>query len=239
MLDGRSLRRAQPGDAQLETEPRSLRLRLQPRRPGSHLPSSPGVLGVEGSPYHPGRVYRSVASRGISMPQIYVAEASPLCQTGIPWVSGLRSGSREALKARSGSHFRETSSTPLASSMGISCTSEAYPYSMCGADRGSGAGTGTEDVVPGRPLPPNSGIVAHPLMLTISVEPTMKPRVWRNLTRRYPPPIETLPDDGMEGEPQPRLQGIDRDTDPPGTRVVRSLPRPRSMKDILRILKRF
>ncbi|RZS01886.1 hypothetical protein BHM03_00031841 [Ensete ventricosum] len=33
------------------------------------------------------------ASREINTPHIYVAEASPFCQTGVPWVSGLRSGS--------------------------------------------------------------------------------------------------------------------------------------------------
>ncbi|RRT71945.1 hypothetical protein B296_00009429 [Ensete ventricosum] len=45
------------------------------------------------------------------------------------------------------------------------------------------------------------------------------PRVWRDLTERHPPPVETLPDDGVKREPQPRLQGVDRDTEPPRTRV--------------------
>ncbi|RWW18556.1 hypothetical protein GW17_00017459 [Ensete ventricosum] len=62
-------------------------------------PSSPGVLGAEGSPCRPGK---SDASRGSNTPQIYVAEASSLCQTGVPCVSGLRSGSRGASKACSG-----------------------------------------------------------------------------------------------------------------------------------------
>ncbi|RRT60964.1 hypothetical protein B296_00018369 [Ensete ventricosum] len=56
-------------------------------------------------------------------------------------------------------HFREASGTPLASSMGISCTSEVDPDSAGGIDGGGDAGAGTEDAVPG--CPPGPGISAH------------------------------------------------------------------------------
>ncbi|RZS24806.1 hypothetical protein BHM03_00057921, partial [Ensete ventricosum] len=49
-----------------------------------------------------GRVYRSDASHGSNTPQMYVVEASPLCQTDVPCVNGLRSRSRGALEACSG-----------------------------------------------------------------------------------------------------------------------------------------
>ncbi|RRT36853.1 hypothetical protein B296_00048499, partial [Ensete ventricosum] len=55
-------------------------------------PSGPRVLGAEGSD----------ASCGSNTPQIYVVEASSLCQTGVPCVSGLRSGSRGVSEACSG-----------------------------------------------------------------------------------------------------------------------------------------
>ncbi|RRT45637.1 hypothetical protein B296_00042874 [Ensete ventricosum] len=71
-----------------------------------------------------GRVYRSDASRGSNTPRMYVAEASPLCQTGVPCVNSLRSGSRGASEACSGRlHIR---------------MKVAHP------DGGGGAGAGTE-----------------------------------------------------------------------------------------------
>ncbi|RZR92909.1 hypothetical protein BHM03_00021296 [Ensete ventricosum] len=82
----------------------------------------------------------------------------------------------------------------------------------------------------GAPHPPIEATIENPIA-SVSQQANRS----RDVIRLLPEPDvvssdstnSTLPDDGMKRKPQPHLQGVNRDTKPPRTRVVRSLPQPR------------
>ncbi|RRT73610.1 hypothetical protein B296_00016243 [Ensete ventricosum] len=51
------------------------------------------------------------------------------------------------------------------------------------------------------------------------------------MARRYPPPVETLPNNRVKRKPQPRFQSINIDVEPFETRVVRALSKPKGVQD--------
>ncbi|RZR84936.1 hypothetical protein BHM03_00011853 [Ensete ventricosum] len=112
----------------------------------------------------------------------------------------------------------------VASSTGISYTSDAEPNSTRGA--GVGARAGAEDTILER-APSYPRIDAFQSLDQVALG------VWRYLTGRYPPPPKTLSNDSVKREPQSRFQSIYRDVEPSGERVIRSLPRLQRMQGIL------